>query len=152
MRLVGRLKKLETIAEEKPRVMAAGVVRTSDHEHYAGALQPGERVVSDVHIGEDYGGAQAWTLRDRPARDDDDLGDVYQDGELVGKVERVEGSLVVYRELISKRIAHYHYFSGVVSFQDSIDLASHCRPSSMLWYTATSAGGLAYASYMRISA
>ena len=57
MRLVGRLKKLETIAEEKPRVMAAGVVWTRDHERYAGALEPGERIVSDVHIGEDYGGS-----------------------------------------------------------------------------------------------
>jgi hypothetical protein len=42
MRLVGRLKKLETIAEEKPRVRAAGVVWTSDHEHYArGICSPG---------------------------------------------------------------------------------------------------------------
>jgi hypothetical protein len=98
MRLVGRLKKIEAAAaQEQMRVKAAGVVWTSDHEHYAGELQPGERIVSDVHIGEDYGGAQEWTLRDRPARDDEDLGDVYQGGELVGKVERVEGSLV-YRE------------------------------------------------------
>ena len=41
MRLVGRLKKLEAAAEEHPRVMAAGIVWTSDHEHYAGELQPG---------------------------------------------------------------------------------------------------------------
>ena len=59
------------------------------------------RIVSDVHIGEDYEGAEAWTLRDRPARDGEDFGDVFKSGELVGKVERVEGSLVVYRELVS---------------------------------------------------
>jgi hypothetical protein len=102
MRLVGRLKKLETIAEEKPRVMAAGVVWTTDHEKYAAALQPGERIVSDINIGENYGGAETWTLRDRPARDDEDLGDVYQGGELVGRVEWVEGSLVVYREFVDE--------------------------------------------------
>jgi hypothetical protein len=34
------------------------------------------------------GRAQEWTLRDRPARDDEDLGDVYEGGELVGKVYR----------------------------------------------------------------
>jgi hypothetical protein len=102
MRLVGRLKKLEAAAEEHPRVMAAGIVWTIDHEHYAGELQPETRVVSDVHIGEDYGGAQAWTLRDRPARDDEDFGDVFKGGELVGKVERVEGSLVVYREFVDE--------------------------------------------------
>jgi hypothetical protein len=36
MRLVGRLKKLEAAAEEHPRVMAADIVCTTDHEHYAG--------------------------------------------------------------------------------------------------------------------
>jgi hypothetical protein len=41
--------------------------------------------VSDIHIGEDCGGAQTWALRDGPARDDEDLGDVYQGGELVGR-------------------------------------------------------------------
>jgi hypothetical protein len=39
-------------------------------------------------------------LRDRPARDDEDFGDIYEGGELVGKVERVKGSLVVYREFV----------------------------------------------------
>ena len=53
MTLVGRLKKLETAAQEQPRVMAAGIVWTTDHEHYAGELQPEMRIVSDVHIGED---------------------------------------------------------------------------------------------------
>jgi hypothetical protein len=35
-------------------------------------------------------------------RDDEDFGDVFQGGELVGKVERVEGSLVVYREFVKE--------------------------------------------------
>jgi hypothetical protein len=43
-----------------------------------------------------------WTLRDRPARDDEDFGDVFNCGELVGKVERVEGSLVLYREFVDE--------------------------------------------------
>jgi hypothetical protein len=102
MRLVGRLRKLEAAAEEHPRVMAAGIVWTSDHERYVGELQAGDRIVSDVHIHEECEGAQAWTLRDRPARDDDDFGDVFKGGELVGKVERVEGSLVVYREFVDE--------------------------------------------------
>ena len=63
MRLVGRLKKLEAAAEEHPRVMAAGIVWTTDHEHYTGELEPETRIVSDVHIGEDYGGAQAYASR-----------------------------------------------------------------------------------------
>src|SRR5690242_13000801 len=61
MKLVGRLKKLETAAEANQRVMAAGIVWTTDHERYAGELQPETRIVSDIHVGEDYGGAQAWT-------------------------------------------------------------------------------------------
>ena len=76
------------------------IVWTTDHEHYGGELQPETRIVSDVHIGEDFEGAQAWALRDRPARDDEDFGDVFKGGELVGKVGRVEGSLVVYREFV----------------------------------------------------
>jgi hypothetical protein len=82
--------------------MAAGVVWTSDHEKYAGELQPETRIVSDIHIGEDYEGAQAWTLRDRPAREEEDFGNVFKSGELADKVERVEGSLVVYREFMDE--------------------------------------------------
>jgi hypothetical protein len=66
------------------------------------SCSPRRGIVSDVHIGEDSGGAQAWTLRDRPARDEEDFGDVFKGGELVGKVERVEGSLVVYREFVDE--------------------------------------------------
>lgn len=51
--------------------------------------------MSSRHAGE-------WTLRDRPARVEEDFGDVFKGGELIGKVERVEGSLVVYREFVDE--------------------------------------------------
>ena len=49
MRLQGRLKKREAASEEQPRVMAAGIVWTTDHEHYTGEVQAETRIVSDPY-------------------------------------------------------------------------------------------------------
>lgn len=100
MRLIGRLKRLEQGVSKQPRVMAAGIAWTQGHEPWAGDLAPGVRLVTDIWITGDCGGTPLWRTVERPARDAEDVGDVYgEDGTRVGRIVEAEGSLVVYREL-----------------------------------------------------
>jgi hypothetical protein len=98
VRLLAKLKALETGAAERwrSRRRPAGLVWTADDVRVDPAeVGEGQHIALDVYITGDLGGTATWRTVERVSSEAADLGVVYDvDGRRVGRVARVDGSLV----------------------------------------------------------